>query len=323
VPLQSNSDMVAQLTRVLLLLQVLIAAMIGYIVMLRLPAMPAWLAAICGIGSVLCVRALITANNFRLARHLQDNLLPPRLGWRRAAAMYLRELAATLRSSSWSMPFGRMGAAPTVYDGSLPVLLIHGYGCNSGYWQCLAKHLRKARVSFLAIDLEPVFGDIDNYLAQTMRAMDQLSTATGQRRVILVGHSMGGLVARAWVRTNGLERVAKVITIGTPHAGTALARFGFGKNARQMRRHPRDTHSVCNAWLAELGASEVRGRMPLVSLYSRHDNIVAPHGSAVFDGAKNIGFDGVGHVALGSDPAVIACILHEIEATAAHEAAPI
>jgi triacylglycerol lipase len=315
--------MVAQLTRVLLLLQALIATLIGYIVMLQLPAMSAWLAAICGIGSVLCVRALITANNFRLARRLRDNPPPPRLGWRRAAGMYLRELAATLRSSSWSMPFCRMSTAPTVHAGSLPVLLIHGYGCNSGYWQVLARRLRKARITFHAVDLEPVFGDIDSYVAQTAAAMDRLRSATGQDRVILVGHSMGGLVARACVRANGLDRIARVITIGTPHAGTGLARFGLGENSRQMRRHVHGTDGGCSEWLAELAASEVPGRMPLVSIYSRHDNIVVPHGSALVDGAKNIGFDGVGHVALGSDPAVITCILHEIAATVAQEAAAI
>jgi outer membrane protein assembly factor BamB/pimeloyl-ACP methyl ester carboxylesterase len=44
------------------------------------------------------------------------------------------------------------------------------------------------------------------------------------RNVVLIGHSMGGLVARAAVEMHGLHsQVSKVITLGTPHHGARLA----------------------------------------------------------------------------------------------------
>ena len=113
---------------------------------------------------------------------------------------------------------------------------------------------------------------------------------------------MGGLAARAWMRRYGSARVARVITLGTPHHGTALARFGPGANAVQMRRE--------GPWLRDLAASEgpdVRAR--IVSIYTHHDNIVAPQDSSVLPGARNIAFGGVGHVALGSNPRVLAEVL--------------
>lgn len=304
--------MIARLTRILLLLQVLVAGLIGYAVSRHMPSAPVWLATGCGIGFVFCIRALIAANNFRLARSFGDEVPVPRLGWRRAARMYLRELAATLISSSWNMPFRGIGAAPTIFPNSLPVLLIHGYGCNSGYWRCLCRHLRQARISFQAVDLEPPLADIDSYVPQISAAIASLCTASGQSRVIIVGHSMGGLVARAWLRANGSDRIARLITLGTPHGGTGLARFGVGENSRQMRRTGRTPHSICSPWLTALKASGSTGETLLVSIYSRHDNIVAPPASAVVANARNIAFDGIGHVALASDPAVIACVLAEI-----------
>jgi hypothetical protein len=63
-------------------------------------------------------------------------------------------------------------------------------------------------------------------------------------------------------------------------------------------------------WLRDLAASEgpdVRAR--IVSIYTHHDNIVAPQDSSVLPGARNIAFGGVGHVALGSNPRVLAEVL--------------
>src|SRR5258708_2818056 len=62
---------------------------------------------------------------------------------------------------------------------------------------------------------------------------------TGEARVTVIAHSMGGLGARAYLRTHGAGRVRKLITIATPHHGTVHARFGAGDNARQMSRGSR------------------------------------------------------------------------------------
>jgi triacylglycerol esterase/lipase EstA (alpha/beta hydrolase family) len=97
--------------------------------------------------------------------------------------------------------------------------------------------------------------------------------------LILVGHSMGGLVSRAYLRRNGKARVAKLVTLGTPHRGSQLAKLGMGENGRQM--------VPGSAWLGGLNAS---GAVPLpaatVSIYSCHDNYVMPQDSSVLEGAK-------------------------------------
>jgi triacylglycerol esterase/lipase EstA (alpha/beta hydrolase family) len=199
---------------------------------------------------------------------------------------------------------------------ALPVLLLHGYGCNSGYWSHLTPRLDAARISHAAIDLEPLMGDIDGYAPRVQAAVQQLCAASGAARVVIVAHSMGGLVARAWMRAHGTAQVARVITLGTPHHGTCMAAFGIGVNAAQMRRAFRDEPPEC-AWLRDLAQGEDAAARALVtSLYTHHDNIIAPQTSSELPGARNLAFGGVGHVALGRNPRVLDVVMAEIAAAA-------
>jgi hypothetical protein len=50
----------------------------------------------------------------------------------------------------------------------------------------------------------------------------------------------------------------------------------------------------------------------ITSIYTHHDNIIAPQTSSVLPGARNIEFGGVGHVALGSNPRILAAVMREI-----------
>jgi len=57
---------------------------------------------------------------------------------------------------------------------------------------------------------------------------------TGSDKVILVGHSMGGLAAREYLQNSsnwqpdGQHHVAKLLTVGTPHGGSNTWTFGLG-----------------------------------------------------------------------------------------------
>jgi triacylglycerol esterase/lipase EstA (alpha/beta hydrolase family) len=187
---------------------------------------------------------------------------------------------------------------------ALPVLLVHGYGCNGGFWAARGALLRRERISHDTVDLEPVTAPLDDYVDQVERAVQRLLAATGAPRLVIVGHSMGGLVARAWLRRHGAAHVARIVTVGTPHHGTGLAAMGIGANARQMRQDA--------GWLAQLAQDDARHRALITSIWSWHDNIVAPQTSCRLPGARNIAFSGIGHVALGSDARVLCRILDEI-----------
>lgn len=274
------------------------------------PGPLAALAALAGaVAVLLLVRMLIAANNFMLswrARSVPDAMHA--LNAVTAARLFLHEFASTMLTSSWYMlrPIGwQLHTGAT----GVPVLLIHGYSCNSGYWRPLSTHLRAAGVSHYGIDLEPPGAGIDDFVPQVAAAIARLCAATGSARVIIVAHSMGGLVARAYVRQHGPAHLARVITLGTPHHGTELANFGPGSNAAQMRRG--------SAWLGALAAHENAAEANLqrnlfCSIYSVHDNIVAPQDSSALPGARNLVFGAIGHVALGRHPEIVRCTLAEI-----------
>jgi triacylglycerol lipase len=185
----------------------------------------------------------------------------------------------------------------------------------------MSKALQRARISQYAVSLEPVTCGIDEYVSTVQAAIENLCSETGQRKILIVAHSMGGLVARAYLRKCGSHRIAKVITLGTPHHGTGLAQFGIGTNTVQMRWTEGEQEGLASSWLRTLTASEDAAAYRLfVSIFSHHDNIVSPQTSSCLTGAKNIALHGIGHVALASHPHVQTLVIDEIHAASRLEA---
>jgi len=88
------------------------------------------------------------------------------------------------------------------------VVLLHGFLCNRGFWLPWMRLLRARGHAYVAPTLEPAFGSIDDYAAAIDAAVRRVAAATGMPPVI-IGHSMGGLAARAWLRAYGGKRDEK------------------------------------------------------------------------------------------------------------------
>lgn len=262
----------------------------------------------------LAVRFVIAANNFRLAARTRSKLPEQyRIGALAFCRLLLGEYRATMLSSSWAMPFRRFWRRMPAHPRGLPVLLIHGYGCNSGYWHGMSKALFNAQIAHQAIDMEPIVCSIDEYAPLIHDAVEALCRDTGHTQVVVVGHSMGGLAVRAYLRSHGQRRIARAITLGTPHKGTALAHFGIGLNTQQMCWTAAEQEGVASDWLRQLAKGEDERIYRLfVSIYSHHDNIISPQTSSRLEGAVNIEFHAIGHVALALDPRVQATVVREI-----------
>ncbi len=272
------------------------------------------LALAAGAGVLLLVRLLVTANNFAMTARF-SSITPDDFQLGRAAQLRLfgEEFMATLLQSSWFMAIAC--AKERIYDDAKlpPVLLIHGYGCNSGYWSHLTPLLDAAHISHASLDLEPILGAIDDYVPLVARAVASLCSKSNVPKVIIVAHSMGGLVARAYVREHGSACIAHIFTMGTPHHGTSLANMGIGRNAVQMRRSANSADAPESPWLRDLAGSEDESTRALItSFYTHHDNIVAPQTSSVLPGARCIEFGGIGHVAMGRNPRVLQRLMKEI-----------
>ena len=159
------------------------------------------------------------------------------------------------------------------------------------------RKLHAREIPFVTVNLEPVFGSIDGYVTQIDKAVKCLTEST-DLAPLLVGHSMGGLAIRAWLSTRADSTVAHhVVTIGTPHHGTLLAKYSRVASGRQMR---------CGSpWLANLNQREHGARrVPFTCFWSHCDNIVMPTESATLPGADNRHLPARPHMAMAFHPAV-------------------
>lgn len=115
---------------------------------------------------------------------------------------------------------------------------------------------------------------------------------------------MGGLVARRCLQRPGAVAVRKVVSIATPYAGSRLARIALGACGADLRPG--------SAFLRRLGAG-APPPPPVVSIFSPHDNFVAPQSSPVLPPpATNYAVAGRGHLALLLDPDVAGRVVLEV-----------
>jgi pimeloyl-ACP methyl ester carboxylesterase len=196
---------------------------------------------------------------------------------------------------------------PRPAPSAAPVLLLHGVLCNAGVWYGFRKHLAARGLGPLhTLSYGPPLASIEVFAAQVAKKVDYIRRATGASRVAIVGHSMGGLVARAYLRRFGAASVSALITFGAPHHGSVHARLFPGACLAQLRPG--------NRWLAELNrAEEIELVVPIISIWSWHDSMVAPQTSGRLRGARNIEVIGVGHNALLNDERVRALVAGELE----------
>jgi triacylglycerol lipase len=178
---------------------------------------------------------------------------------------------------------------------SPPVILIHGLYHNASAWIRFRSTLRRAgyeRVyAFNYSSFRSDFPEISRSLAQWMAGIGQ--DFPGED-VMLVGHSMGGLLAKAYagreVITQG-PAVRAIITLGTPFQGSKAVVLGIGRLARRL------------VWggplFQELEGRGVPSGVSCVAFHSPVDNLVLPAASLTPpSGWEEEWTDPVSHVAM-------------------------
>lgn len=155
-----------------------------------------------------------------------------------------------------------------------PIVLVHGWFHNRSAFLAMSRSLRRAGFSYVhTMNYNPLTADLQALAERLGDEVRHVLDATGAEQVQLVGHSMGGIVARAYVQLyGGEEHVDTVITLGSPHRGTHTAHLGVGPAARQLRPG--------SAFLRTLEESARPGPVRWISYYSDLDAMVLPSSSA-------------------------------------------
>lgn len=204
------------------------------------------------------------------------------------------------------------GRLPSEAAGRPPVVLLHGFIDNRSVFVLLRRSLARHGWRHLeSLNHSPLTSDIRTAAELLGRHIEEICARTGHERVDIVGHSLGGLIARYYVqRLGGDHRVRTLVTLGTPHAGTAVAPLaGALPIVRQMRGG--------SAPIEELRLPAPGCRTRFVSFWSELDQVIVPPEAACVDhpdlDAVNVRVTGIGHLALPVHPAVAAAVRQALD----------
>ncbi|MFI6119861.1 esterase/lipase family protein [Streptomyces sp. NPDC051064] len=212
-------------------------------------------------------------------------------------------------------------ALPSAADTRPPVVLLHGFIDNRSVFVLLRRSLARHGWHHLeSLNYSPLTCDIRTAAELLDRHVEEICARTGHREIDIVGHSLGGLIARYYVqRLGGDRRVRTLVTLGTPHSGTAAAPLaGAHPIVRQMRSG--------SDLIEELRRPAPGCRTRFISFWSELDRVMLPVETACVDhpdlDAVNVRVTGIGHLALPVHPAIASAIRQALESDGASLGAP-
>jgi triacylglycerol lipase len=183
----------------------------------------------------------------------------------------------------WYLPFKKV---------RVPILLIHGYMHNKSAWFFHgAMFIKKGYGPIYTINLGWPFNSIEEFSKKVKKQVDDILKKTKSKHMILIGHSMGGVVASNYVTTLAPKDVYfDVITIGSPLQGTLIAEIGVGKCIKEMRRG--------SPFIKNLNQKILEAKnLNMFNIVSKIDHLVIPYDSGLIasdDSRKYIAKD-IGH----------------------------
>lgn len=196
----------------------------------------------------------------------------------------LREVQATVATVLLPMVGRRPLPTPRPAPGRRPVVLIHGFLGHPEILRPVAVHLlangwpRVERVHY------------SSFRTPFERILDEIERHVGvlDGPVDLVGHSLGAVAARAWLKTRGgADRCERFVALAPPFGGTSLYRAVPGPLRRAL--DPR------GEWVQRLAEDE--HEVDTTVIRARYDANVLPAHRQTLRGPRvtEVVLDGLGH----------------------------
>lgn len=224
---------------------------------------------------------------------------------RRTRIQLAKELAASLGHSVLAPLSLRRGRSVSPRRADLrTVLFVHGLaGTGAGFWPMRLWLRAYGMRRQLAYDYPTVgvrrrTGTVEAMAIALQREVD---ARVRGGRIDVVAHSMGGLVARAWLQLlGGHRRVDRFVTLATPHGGTEAAAWLPTAVGVQLRPG--------SALLRRLDDTPIPGRVQTTSILAGGDTVVRPVASAGAPWGTHVEIADVGHTSMLMSPRVFAVV---------------
>jgi pimeloyl-ACP methyl ester carboxylesterase len=186
-----------------------------------------------------------------------------------------------------------LGNGHEVYE--TPIVQVHGYFHNRSGFFFMSRELRAQGFRWIhGMSYNPLRSGVPELAEWFGRHVEDVMRISGAKRVHLVGHSLGGVIARWYIQELGGEKhVDHCVTIGTPHHGTFAAYLGVGPAARDMRPG--------SEVIERLEKGFAKSKVMYVNLYSDLDFLIIPSSSALLPQRRNVHQDlieDLGHTSL-------------------------
>ncbi len=227
--------------------------------------------------------ALMVTGAYPFLPHALRALTRDRAGARVAVTEWACALAATAARpvGFFGLPGGR---------GPRPIIMLHGYAMNRANFYLLSRRLARGGLGPIVGFEYWTLGRVGRAAQQLADLVAQVRAQTGAREVDLVGHSMGGVVARYFVALGGGDGVVKnLVTIGSPHVGTDVSAAGIGFARREL--------ITGSPLMQRLASAPPPVHTKILAIWSRADALV-PGARQAIPNAETVVYEDLGHLAL-------------------------
>ncbi len=200
-------------------------------------------------------------------------------------------------------PLRRSLVVTDVEAAGTPILLVHGIMDNRSVFTVFRRALRRRGFGVVhAVNYSLFTGDLRAAAYQLRAHVERLRAETGADKVHIVGHSLGGVIARYYVqRLGGAAAVDTLVTLGSPHQGTLTAYLLPTPLARQLRPG--------SPTLAQLQRRAPGCSTRFLVVWSRMDEMIVPQRNARLVhpdlDVEQLALSDVGHLSLPIDGRVV------------------
>jgi triacylglycerol lipase len=186
-----------------------------------------------------------------------------------------------------------------------PVVLVHGWNGSASSMATLKSRFEASGRQAFSLTL-PGQNNVTN--AQALATfINNVKAQTGATKVDLVGHSMGGLSTRYYIKSlGGGANVAQYVSLGSPQYGLFLACFLGTNSGGQM--------CTWSSFLSALNSGDdTPGSVYYTTIYSTSDELVPNSSSRLDGGACFKQVSGISHSGLTQDAGVYSSVLAAVD----------